>query len=346
MATPRSKESIPAPPSISEQRELSSASSGALQSKVRQTIRVRDNFGNEAAIAVVDGPVPGRAKGRPQDFRFAQRLSMVHRRLRSSNIMPATIVNTLPVALAVNSPLPELAIRVNGCVDDQPYVSYTWAHAIIEVSVQDAQTIPNDYVPRMMAEEFVREYQQQGGVMLFEGSSAEFNAAYDSEDPEIMREFNAAEERGIQWMIQQVSEAEAAWHTADHANARNITEKHRLCAIRLKLKGRLPANKTLEWMDLSRASSENLPSCFCGTPRTASVVNCPNCGFIHDVARAFAHKLIDENHLALERLTREEVIALGVSAYVAETADEMPARLQAALPKPLSIFQQRQQQVA
>lgn len=290
---------------------------------------------------------PGEAPGRPQDPLFRQRAATMERRLAHSRTIPATIVNCLPVPLAVNSAMPDLARRVPACKLKDEYTALCWMQPIVQVIMSEGVRTPIDYVPRQMAEEFEREYTGEngpGGVMIFDGTLEEFDLAKER-DPEIRAQFEATVEAAVTWMNTKYSEANNSWNTPNHQLSGNITHVHRDAASRLKHLGRLPENVEPEWMDLkTQQQNASKPCPVCRTvPRPGAIIcTTGSCNYVFDVATAFKERLIDEYSVLLERLTRAEVEALGVSAFVAETSDEMEARIRKGQPKPLSLVARRQ----
>jgi hypothetical protein len=195
----------------------------------------------------------------------------------------------------------------------------------------------------MMAEEFMREYATIGGIMLYEGTIEEFE---EDERPAKTAVFAEEQERGIKWMLEKVKQANDFWNTPQHAQSRNITEQHRICATRCMQFNRLGTKKP-EWMDTERAAGDLVPPCkSCGAEPAAGAARCRQCGFIIDPIKAFQNQEIDEKHLSLQRLTRAQVVELKISAFVAETADERDARLERGDDMPLSLYEQRQARLA
>lgn len=280
--------------------------------------------------------------GRPVDYRYNQRLGMLRRRLRSTRSMPVTIINTLPVRLAVNSPLPALQVGVMGCELDQDYTYFTWMDPVIEVSMQEGQKIPLDYNPLMMAEEYLREYSRTGGVMIYEGTLEEFQDELLDIQSEASRMYKKIEEDGIVWMLGRVRQGNEYWNTPDHRLAMNITELHRVCASRCLAKGRLGSQKP-QWMDVTRELNEVTPPCgSCGAIPERAAARCRQCGYVIDPIKAFMIRDIDEKNVALQRLTRAQVEELNISDFVAETADERPDRLARGEEMPFSVFELKQ----
>jgi hypothetical protein len=287
---------------------------------------------------------PGEAPGRPQDPMYQQRAATMYRRLQHTGTQPATIVNFLPVRLAVNSSLPALQHPIPACELEDDYRTYTWDEPIIEAIMSEGVRTPIDYVPRQMAEEFLREYTTEGGpggVMIFDGTAQQFEEAMRS-DPKTQARAREVVEQAVKWMMFRFQQAQNWWNTPQHQMAANIGQQHRDCASRLRRIGRL-GDHDPEWMDVNQTQMVVQQKCpICTRYSEPGQIACANCAYTFDVAEAFRQKIIDENSGLLERLTREQVEELGVSAYVAETADEYPERLKRGDPKPLSVAAQRQ----
>lgn len=290
---------------------------------------------------------PGDAPGRPQDPLYQQRFSTMSRRLAHTKTVPATIINCLPVTLVVNSAMPDLKRRIAACSLNEEFTAWCWNEQIVEAVVAEGVRLPIDYVPRQMAEEYLREYSgEEGpiGVMIFDGTIEQFLIAKEK-DPEIARELDAAKDAAVHWMTGKYIDANNSWNTPNHQLAANISQVHRDCAARLKHLGRLPENVDPEWMDL-RALTQNAtkPCPVCRTVPKPGALVCTtgSCNYVFDVAGAFNEHLIDEYSPLLERLTRKQVEELSLSAFVAETADEIGPRLKAGKPKPMSQVAQEQ----
>ena len=151
-----------------------------------------------------------------------------------------------------------------------------------------------------------------------------------------------AHEEMFAYCLRMKRQADGEWNTPQRAGARNIHESHRQ-AVRILLLYKKIA-KEPEWMDTMVATEEIQPDC----PRCMAEIKkgqplCVACGEVINPVIALEKNLIDEHHISLERLTRADVEALGISAFVAETADERPNRLKEGKPKPLSQFELRQQ---
>lgn len=293
-------------------------------------------------------PKPGDAPGRPQDPQYQQRFSTMSRRLSHTTVVPATIINCLSVTLVVNSAMPDLRRRIPGCTPKDDFTAYCWEQQVVEAVVSEGVRIPIDYVPRQMAEEFQREYSSPEGpigIMIFDGTIEQFLIAKEK-DEDIARQFAATQDSAVDWMVAKYTEANNAWNTPNHQLAANISQVHRDCATRLKHMGRMPENVDPEWMDLralTQTASKACPVCQTVPKARAIVCTTGSCNYVFDVAAAFKERLIDEYSPLLERLTRKQVEALNLSAFVAETSDELEARLKAGRPKPLSQVMQDMQ---
>jgi len=193
----------------------------------------------------------------------------------------------------------------------------------------DAPLACFDYQPIMLAKEFENVYEAQGGVLAFIGSPEDVLKP----NWEHRERWEALKLRAKQWMESMHREAQ---QYADTKMFYGIRETHRSSIRRLFHLGylkELPA-----FLDKQRDVAVEYPTCGKCQLRQDSphVVQCQRCNWIIDPARAYELQVITEDDPALERLTRDEVKKLGISPYVAETADERPVRLKAGLPKPKS----------
>jgi hypothetical protein len=142
------------------------------------------------------------------------------------------------------------------------------------------------------------------------------------------------------WMMSKIIEANGLWNSPNHGLSAAIVDVHRVCATRMYEIGKIP--ELPPWIQPIRETSAIEARCpTCATIPEMSAVKCVVCNEILDPVAAFRNQTITEEHESLERLTREEVLELGISAFVAETIDEKPARLAAGRRKPLSIAHRR-----
>ena len=282
---------------------------------------------------------PGKAPGRPRDIRAEQQIATVRTRHEHSDISPSTVINLLPLQLMVHSPMPELSIVIPPADRECGYSSHTWHKPAIEWAViEGGAKVLNDFMPSQLAEQYLREYAHMGGVLAIKGTLADFDPA---RNPAQQRELDRARDAAARWLQTKVAEGNELWNTPQHSGSRDITHIHRMAAQWLSDNGRL--NRLPEWYDVQAAVPDEVEPCpKCRTTPLPGALVCVTCANILDPARAFMEGIITEDHIALERLTREEVEDLGVSAFVAETADERPARLKKGLTKPLSVAARNQ----
>jgi hypothetical protein len=325
--------------SIDEQREMTSADL-PLAAAVTSTTHVARVNGRTAAVGELEA---GRARGRSQDPRYDSLVESMRNRHDATGIRPATVLNFLPLPLTVNSPMHSLRVQIPPCYGTKEFTAHTWEEADIQVLYAgEGINQPWDYMPIQLARAFEAEYRLQGGVIAFTGSLD------DVDRPDVVKQIDAAKVASYAWMHGKIEEGNAEWNSPNRQNARNITSLHRDCAQKLfdlKLLTYLP-----EWIQTVRRPEDIPKGCQgCGATPEHNAVKCVKCNYIIDPAKAFSIGMINEESESLERLPRSVVEELGVSAYVAETSDERPERLQAGLPKPLSIAAHRafeaQQQV-
>ena len=282
---------------------------------------------------------PGRASGRMRDVGFEQKMASMKQRLRATGIQPATVINFLPVKLTVNSPMTSFREGVPPARGTARFSFRTWNDVeIVPHHDGDAGRVPYEFHPLQIAEAFEHEYPHGGAVAIFGGVKEADSAANK-------KRVDDAERDAIKWMQGQVARGEALWNAADRMQRQLVTNVHRACAERLveiKVLKALPSwvHEKVELHEVPAACGR------CGkTPENRNMLVC-TCGWVLDPEQAFIRKIINEEDESLERLTRAQVEKLGISAYVAETADEMPARLKAGLPKPPSAAYMRAAQAA
>jgi hypothetical protein len=278
---------------------------------------------------------PGKAAGRPQDPEFEKVLVSIRMRHSKTGIQPATVINMLPIPLVVNSPMHTIGgVRIPACSGQNiDFTAHTWTEADIVVRyIGEGINQPWDYLPIQLAEAFENEYYNFGGVVAITGLPTEENLR--SEDN--ARKINDCLERMYAWMMSKIVEANGFWNSPSHSAAAAIVDVHRVCATRMFEIGKIPALP--EWIQPVREQAAIDAKCpTCGTIPETGAVKCVTCNEILDPVRAFLNGTINEEHEALERLTRAEVIDLGISAFVAETIDEKPTRLAEGRRKPKSL---------
>ena len=269
---------------------------------------------------------PGKLRGRMRDPAFEQKMQSLHQRLRATGITPATVFNFLPIPIGVNSPMAHARQKVPAVKGKAPYATRVFGLEIVPFNTGDTGRVPYEYHPIQLAEAYEREYPHGGVVALREGEE-------DTESGKARLKKAASD--AVKWMKNQVAEGDRYWQAPDRFQRRNVGNGHRWSAQRLFDLGILKALP--EWMAEERdLESVQLPACVCGkVPDSPTTIRC-TCGYILNVEEALKRNLIDENSEELERLTRSQVQALGISDFVAETSDERQVRLKAGVPKPPS----------
>jgi hypothetical protein len=287
----------------------------------------------DVEIALVDR-VNHSEKGRPVDKMYTLARNSVVARLNLTKWSQATVISCLPIELRSDSCLDPLRdARVPAVKDGEPYAYLVFKNPHLEAARvgPDAPLSCFDYQPIMLAKEFEAVYMPQGGVFAFIGKPE------DVENPnwEHKETWEALKKRAITYMESMHREARQYWDQKTHYAVR---EPHRASIRRLHHLGyikELPAE-----LDKQRDTAVEYPVCGKCQLRQDSphAIQCQRlgCGWIIDPERAYKNNVIAEDDSALERLTRAQVKELGISAYVAETSDEKPVRLQMGLAKPKS----------
>lgn len=280
-----------------------------------------DNQGN---IRLGD---PGRAPGRARDIQYEARKASLDNRLKKTGVQPASVLNFLPWAININSVVPSTRGGVRAPKAGERFSFRTWTEPDIQVHDRgELGKEPTDFHPIQIAEAFAYDY-PHGGVLALPGAEADFDKFEDLIKNE--------EARAIQEMHDRIASGD---RKATQKVMVDIPEK--LAAQRLydlKIIQALPV-----WVNQKRQLTDIPTACKrCGkTPDNRHAVQCA-CGYILDPKEAFQRHVITEEDESLERLTRAEVAELGISAYVAETADERPERLKDGLVKPISKAMER-----
>lgn len=287
---------------------------------------------------------PPSGQGRARNAQFDGLRASMENRHRATGIDPATILNFSPIPLIVNSPMTELRVRIKpapaaGAGSDL-FSFHTWHNPSIEVmQLGDNISQPWDYMPIQLAQAFMDEYREMGGVVMFKGIPDEETLAR----PDVVAMIAEARETMYVWMRTKVEEANAEWNSPNHQGAKNIVTLHRECALCLKEQGLI--DNMPEWVTEARKLTDVAKKCpSCALLPAIGAVRCA-CGYILDPAKAYLIGDINEEDASLERLTRLEVEELGISAYVSETRDERPQRLKSGGAKPMSRAQYSAMQV-
>ena len=285
-------------------------------------------------------PLNKRAKGAtPQEISYLAKLSASEQRIAMMPKMPFTVVNLNPYPLVVLGPLFDgLTVKANQT--GKRFNALVISEVKYEIDTGlDRNHTPIEFWPVQLATEFVTRYEQKGGVFCISGDLSEHPELENT--AEFKRLYDKADSRLVVYCRQLKKNADGEWNSPNHANARNIHPPHRQAARILHDRGLL--TELPPWMsgdiEISDVTAD-CPSCRAKTKKDQAVCSCQ---FILDPYQAFMLGAIDEFHAALERLTRKQVEELNVSAYVAETLDERPARLKEGKAKPFSKFEVQQQ---
>lgn len=270
---------------------------------------------------------PGRAPGRARDPQYEARYASLRNRLSKTGVQPASVLNFLPFHININAAMPSTRGGVRAPKTGERFAFRTWTEPDIQVMDRgELGKEPTDFHPIQIAEAFAFDY-PHGGVLVIPGAEKDFEKFEDL----IKRE----ESRAIQVMQDFIASGDRKWTQKVLVD---IPEKHAAQRLfELKIIQVLPV-----WVNQKRQLTDIPAACKrCGkTPENRHAVQC-TCGYILDPKEAFERHVITEEDESLERLTRAEVVELGISDYVAETADERPARLKAGLVKPIARAAER-----
>ena len=299
-----------------------------------------------ATVAIVPfgmpDPLNKRAKGAtPQEVQYLAKLLSTEQRISMMPNMPVTIVNLNPFDLVVLHPLFDgLTVKANK--GDEAYSALVIRNVKFQVDQGlDRNHTPVEFWPIQLATEFSTRYAEKGGVFHINGDLEKNPELAHTE--EFHRLFKKSDEALVRFCRQLKQTADGEWNSPNHSGARNIHPPHRMAAKMLKQRGlikELPA-----WMsgDIDVVDkTDDCPVCMAHTKK--GQLKC-QCSYVLVPFAAFKAQAIDEYDQSLERLTRAQVKELGVSAYVAETADERPKRLEAGEAKPYSLFEVQQQKL-
>lgn len=270
---------------------------------------------------------------------FINKLVSSQARIAQIGQQPVTIINLNPYTLMVCHPLFD-GLTVQAIKDGNEFSALVIKDVKYEVDTGlDHNHTPIEFWPISLANEFENQYRDKGGVFFLKGdieknpelaNTSEFKAKYAA----------ALEQLYIYAFKMKVS-ADAEWNRPNRSGRSNIHAQHRMM-VRILYRAKKIA-KLPDWEDALIASDDIMPDCpSCKSELKRGAYMCGTCGRISDPIAAFKDGRITENDVCLERLTRAQVESLGVSAFVAETSDEAPARLKAGEPKPLSVFEHKQ----
>lgn len=275
----------------------------------------------------------------PKHVDYLAKLIASQQRAQQVGLQPVTIVNLNPYRLVVCNPLWD-GLEVEANKPNEAYSALVITNIKYTVNTGvDKNYSPEEFWPIQLAEEYINQYRDKGGVFIIRGDL--------QKNPEIAytQEFKdklaTAKEELYRFAFKMKTAGDAEWNRPNRSGRSNIHAQHRLMAQILLDAKRLA--KAPEWMDSLIAVEDVLPTCsVCQADLKKGTLMCPTCFYVVDPAGAFKAGAIQEENLAFERLTRAEVVALGISAYVAETSDEVQARRAAGDPKPLSLFERKQ----
>jgi hypothetical protein len=270
---------------------------------------------------------------------YLDKLFQSEERIKAIGRQPFSIVNLNPYPLMVLSPLFE-GLRVDPCPEDKQYSALVIRDVKFEVHTgTDHNWTPIDRWPVMLAREFERQYAQKGGVFIIKGDLQEMPEI--EEAAEFKDKFKVAYEGLIRYAYKMKTDADTEWARPNRAGRSNVHAQHRMMVRILFKAGRI--RNLPDWEDELLPTDAAEPRCVaCAADLKKGAYMCSACGRISDPIAAFLDGRISETDMSLERLTRKQVEELGVSAFVAETSDEVDARRKKGLAKPLSLFERRQ----
>ena len=295
------------------------------------------------------GAINHKAIGRPTDPQYERNRASVQSRLDQVGVAHATVVTFLPMVLHTDSLLhPSRASngKIGPPKDVEDFATYVFDEAFIEPGRRgaDSPLLATDWHPIQMANEFPKLYPQ--GVFSFRGIPS------DLTDPKWLATKSTEEAHAGQTygqVMENTRKAAIAW-MQEHLRYGNERDRQKqeptlpqkASARRLLHLGYI--KEMPKWVEQQRDTGVKIPVCpKCQKPSEPGAPSCTNagCGYIIDPRKAYEIQAIGEDHPSLERLTRAEVEEMKISAYVAETIDEKPARLSVGLPKPLSMAAMR-----
>lgn len=282
------------------------------------------------------------AMGRPVDKQYERNRASVETRLNAIGVYKATVVNCLPIELRSDACLHPLHTAVvPPAAAATAYATFVFDEAFIEPARvgADAPMMAWDHHPIELATEFVRKNHR--GVMSFMGipSDLEDEAFLNRRSPEQQHNgrtygevLEATKRSAADWMNEKLRQG-----NDDERLKRQILLPCKYAARRLHALGRIKAFPT--WCEENRDVHRKVERCpKCQQPAEDGAVQCTgsNCGYILNPRKAYEINAIGEDDPSLERLDRVDVVEMGISDYVAETADEKKERLDRGGIKPQS----------
>jgi hypothetical protein len=297
------------------------------------------------------GAINHKAMGRPTDPQYERNRASVQSRLNQVGVAWATVVSFLPIVLHTDSLL-DPSRKSNGKIgpvkDKSEYATYVFKEAFIEPGRRgaDSPLLATDWHPIQLANEFPKLYPQ--GVFAFRGDASdlenpEWHKRISNEDVHFGQSYGqvleATRRAAVLWMQEHLR-----YGNERDRQKQEPTFPQKAAARRLLHLGYI--KEIPKWVEQQRDTGVKVPVCpKCQKPSEPGAPSCTNagCGYIIDPRKAYEISAIGEEHTSLERLSRAEVKEMGISDYVAETADEKVDRLAAGIPKPVSIAAMRLQ---
>ena len=339
------------PAEVQQERTLAMRENGpAIGADVSVSVVTPQGLRETVTLPAIDH----KAMGRKTDPAFERSARSVQGRIRSLGTIAAGVVSFLPIELRSDSYLFPLKVAViKPPKNKAPYSLYVFHEYFIDNTKQhvDSPTTAFEWAPIQMAADFSGTNPQ--GVFVFSGASSTAGKSRDEifreiasllEDPKWLamtsREpqhggmtygeaLEAKRQSGIVWMFEQLRRGNEAENLKKRAEYPGIASAHRL--FELGLIQVLPTFVNRKH-DLD-VKPQTCPQCArrC-EPGAVSCTN-PGCGglkgpYVLDPRKAYEIDAISEEDESLERLSRATLIEMGISDYVAESAEEKIIRLQ------------------
>lgn len=244
---------------------------------------------------------------------------------------PVTLLNLNPTTLQINGGMFFHEV-IPACPLDQPYVIHVfretrWGHKDHGVGLDNVHRIdPWPEVPKMLAKEYMREYQQEkdgfGGVLCYVGdhhpstikkgekvmvpvlSSIDGELVMEEEERDFHALLDQVRAKRNQSLIRDLEQANA-WHE-NPEQAKNVNDSHREKARMAKREGlikELP-RWVLDNSSLTAVQPDACPSCK-AVPNAGAIL-CVNCEHIFNVVAAYKNTRIAYGAVEFDRLTADE----------------------------------------
>jgi hypothetical protein len=259
---------------------------------------------------------------------------------------PVTLLNFNPTTLQINGGMffPEV---IPACPVDQPYVIHVfretrWGHLDKGVGLDDVHRIePFPAIPKVIAAEYMREYQQEkdgfGGVLCYVGaawnydkdgkitSKGELHPSTIKKGQTVMvpvityvdgelvmaeeeRDFHALAEivriKRNQSLMRDIQQANG-WYENEEGR-KSVNDLHRDKARMAKREGLIP--DLPRWvLDDSAAMAKQPDACpSCAAVPKAGAVVCVNCSYVFNPLEAYRLSVIGHGHVSMDRLSAKE----------------------------------------